>query len=63
MKRSVAVETEETDISTGTENLLGHTARRMSNPELETSSSEAVTSEAPNMICNTPTHSTVSSSL
>ena len=45
MKRSVTVETEETDSSTETENLLGHTPRRMSDSEIETSSSEAVTSE------------------
>ena len=45
MKRSVAVETEETDSSTETESLLGHTPGRMSDPEIETSSSEAVTSE------------------
>ena len=45
MKRSIAVETEETDSSTETESFLGHTPRRMSDPEIETSSSEAVTSE------------------
>ena len=45
MKRSVAVETEENDSSTETESLLAHTPRRMSDPEIETSSSEAVTSE------------------
>ena len=46
MKRSVAIETEETeDSSTETESLLGHTPRRMSDPEIETSSSEAVTLE------------------
>ena len=45
MIRSVAVETEETDSITETESLLGHTPRRMSDPQTETSSSEAVTSE------------------
>ena len=44
MKRSFAVETEETDSSTETESSLGHTPRRMSDPEIETSSSETVTS-------------------
>ena len=45
MKKSVAVETEETDSSTETENLLEHAPRRMSNPENQTSSSVSVTSE------------------
>ena len=45
MKRSLAVETEVTDSNTETESLLAHTPRRMSDPEIETSSSEAVTSE------------------
>ena len=45
MKTSVAVETEETDSSTETESLLRHTPRRMSDPKIETSSSEAVTFE------------------
>ena len=45
MKTSVAVETKENDSSTETESLLAHTPRRMSDPEIETSSSEAVTSE------------------
>ena len=45
MKRSVAVEIDETDSSTETESLLGYTPKRMSNLETETSSSEAVTPE------------------
>ena len=45
MRRSVAVETEETDNSTETESSLERTPRRMSDPEDETSTSEAVTSE------------------
>ena len=45
MKKSVAVEIEENNSSTETENLLAHIRRRMSDPEVETSSSEAVTSE------------------
>ena len=45
MKRSVAVETEETVSSTETKGLLEHTPRRMSDLEIETSSSEAVASE------------------
>ena len=45
MKISVAVETEETDSSTETESLLEHTPKRMSDPKIETSPSEAVTSE------------------
>ena len=45
MKRSVAVVTEETDVSTETENLLAHTPRRLSDPKVEKSSSEAITSE------------------
>ena len=45
MKRSVAVETEENDTSTETESLLARTPRRMSDPEIETSTSEAGTSE------------------
>ena len=44
MKTSVAVETEGTDSRTETESALAHTPRRMSDPEIETSSSEAVTS-------------------
>ena len=40
MKRSVAVETEENDSSTETESLLAHTPGRMSDPEIEISSSE-----------------------
>ena len=45
MKKSVAVETEQNDSSTETESLLAHTPRKMSDPEIETSSSESVTSE------------------
>ena len=45
MKGPVAVETEETDCSTETESLLGHTPRRMSDPKIEKPSSEAVTLE------------------
>ena len=45
LKRSVAVETEKNNSSTETESLLAHTPRRMSHPEIETSSTEAVTSE------------------
>ena len=45
MKRSVAVENEETDSCTETESLLGHDPKRMSDPEYETSSGEVVTSE------------------
>ena len=45
MKRSVAVETEENDISTKTESILAHTPRRMSDPKIETSSSKAVMCE------------------
>ena len=45
MTRSVVVQTEENDKSTETESLLAHTPRRMSDPEIETSSSEAVSSE------------------
>ena len=45
MTRSVVVQTEENDKSTETESLLAHTPRRMLDPEIETSSSEAVSSE------------------
>ena len=45
MRSSVAVEFEENVSSTETESLLAHTPKRMSAPEIETSSSEAVTSE------------------
>ena len=45
MKRSVAVETEEKDSSTETEYLPAHTSRILSDPEIETSSSEAIWSE------------------
>ena len=45
MKRSVAVETKQTDSSAETESLVGHTSRRRPDPKIETSSSEAVTSE------------------
>ena len=45
MKRSVAVEIDETDSSTETESLLEHTPRRMSDLENETSPSESVSSE------------------
>ena len=45
MKRSVGVETEETDSSTETESLPEHTPRRMSDPENEASSNVSVTSE------------------
>ena len=44
MKRSVAVETEETDGSIETESLLEYTPLRMSYPKNETSSRESVTS-------------------
>ena len=40
------VETEGTDSSTEIESALAHTPRRMSDPEIETSSSEALTSES-----------------
>ena len=42
MKMYVAIETEGNDSSTETENLLAHTPRRMSNPEIEKSSSKDV---------------------
>ena len=45
MKRFVAVETEEIYSRTETENLPGHTPRRMSDPKIETSSGEAITFE------------------
>ena len=45
MKKFVAVETEGTESSTETRSLPAHTPRRMSDPEIETSSSEALTSE------------------
>ena len=45
MKRSVAVETEETNSSTETESLLKHTPKRMSDRENATWTSESVTSE------------------
>ena len=45
MKKSVAVETKKNDRSTETESLLAHTPRKTLDPEIETSSSEAVTSE------------------
>ena len=45
MKRALAVEIEENDSSIETESLLARTPRRMSDPEIETSPSEAVTSE------------------
>ena len=45
MKKSVAVETKENYSSTEFESILAHTPRRMSDPENETSSSGAVTSE------------------
>ena len=44
-EKFIAVETKETDSSTETERLLGHSPRRMSDPEIETSSGETVTSE------------------
>ena len=46
MKRSVAVEIEETDSSTETEILLEHTARSISDPAIETTPCEAVTPES-----------------
>ena len=45
MKSSVAVETEKNYSSTDAEILPAHTPRRMSDPEIKTSPSEAVTSE------------------
>ena len=45
MKKCIAVETEENDSSTETENLLSYTPRRTLDLEIETSSSEAVTFE------------------
>ena len=45
MKRSVAVETEQNHSSTETENLRAHTAKRKSDPNIETSPSGVVTSE------------------
>ena len=66
MKRSVAVETEENDSSTETERVLSHTPRRMSDPEIETSPSEAVTSEDVERQIrgrNRPAHPTISSAL
>ena len=45
MKRTVAVETEDIDSSTETESWIEHTPRRMSDHEIETSSSVFVTSE------------------
>ena len=45
MRRSVAADTEGTDSSGETEKILPHTPRRLSDPEIEASSSESVTSE------------------
>ena len=45
MKKTVAVDTEETDSSTETESLIENTLRRMSDHEVETSPSVSITSE------------------
>ena len=45
MKRSVTIETEDTDISTKTESLLEHTPRRMSDLQNGTSTKVSATSE------------------
>ena len=45
MKRTLVVETDEVDSSTETESLIEITPRRMSDHEVETSSSVSVTSE------------------